>query len=87
VNPGQGQLDSHASELDGAEPMLRSQQARRFCGRIAAGSGEGAMGRGGAARQRRPPRPFLVIIAIAALKGRDSSLHRSLLTARKVVIG
>jgi hypothetical protein len=40
-------------------------------------------GRSGA--ERRPPPAFLVIIAIAALRRRDSSPHRSLLTARKVV--
>jgi hypothetical protein len=45
-----------------------------------------ARGRGGAARQGRPPRPFLVLKIITALKGETGKVNRFQFTGRKAVI-
>jgi hypothetical protein len=44
-----------------------------------------ARGRGGAARQGRPPRPFLVLKIITALKEETGKVNRYRFTGRKAV--
>jgi hypothetical protein len=72
--------NSQGGELNGAEPMLRANSSS-----VLRSSCDGSDNVEGPGAERRPPPAFLVIIAIAALKGRDSSLHHSHHTARKVV--
>ncbi len=58
---GQAESDSTTAPTSSAAGFLSKTMAR---------------GRGGAARQGRPPRPFLVIIAIAALKRKERRYER-----------